>query len=430
MLRLDIGSRRCADELVQGRALETSDFSAEALDQLDALDAAASECQERAARWASFNSGSFELANLRRMADELVPAFSGLPGPVETLALPPFARPGIDGAFVETALGQCLRIRVRPEAETQVLLTGHYDTVFAAHHPFQQVEDLGDRLHGPGVADMKGGLSIMLQALLALERIPEGERLGYTVLLSPDEEIGSPGSAMFLREAASRAQFGLTYEPATPDGYMVDARKGSGNFAIVVKGKAAHVGRAFADGRNAVVAAARISVELDQLNGVSDGVTVNVGAIEGGGPVNMVPAQALVRFNVRVYDHAQAEHVMAALRALIASADDGVTFELHGGFTRPPKPLNLAQQKAVALVQNAGRRVGLELGFRASGGVCEGNNLSAAGCPNIDTLGVVGGDLHSPQEWALKESFAERAKLSFSILQGIACGLYDVRKKQ
>lgn len=382
----------------------------------------------RTLAWAGQNSGSMEIEGLARMADALESDFSALPGRIERLDLPPLARVRPDGGEQEVPLGQALRLRVRPQARLQIALTGHYDTVFARSHSFQGVTEEEAQLRGPGVADMKGGLSIMLDALCAFEKTEMAANLGYTILLSPDEEIGSPGSAPLLAQIGAEAHFGMTYEPATPDGFLVDARAGSGNFALVVRGRAAHVGRAFAEGRNAMAAAARFAAMIDALNNCLGPVTFNVGAIEGGGPVNIVPEHALVRFNVRA---PTLEESQAALDAIHVAQqrigqEDGISVHLHGGFSRPPKPRTPSQSAAAALVAHAGAQLGLQLGFRASGGVCEGNNLAAAGCPNIDTLGVVGGGLHSSEEFALKSSFAERAQLSLMILHDIASGKADL----
>jgi glutamate carboxypeptidase len=248
------------------------------------------------------------------------------------------------------------------------------------------------------------------------------------VLLSPDEEVGSVASAPLLAELGKRAHLGMTYEPAMADGSLVDARKGSGNFSLHVRGRAAHAGRAFNEGRNAVIAAAQASLWLSELNGKRDGVTLNVGAIDGGGPVNVVPDNAVLRFNVRVPETQDAAWVEAEIRRVAAQlgAIEGLAAHLHGGFTRPPKPLNGPQQTMVSWTHAAGAVVGLNLKFSASGGVCEGNNLAAAGCPNIDTLGPVGGYIHSDQEFALIPSFAERAKLSFLLLAGVERGVFDI----
>ena len=399
---------------------------------LEALDHAGEAMAARTEAWSAVNSGSLELAGLARMRALLLDAVSELPGAAEEVALAPSERVRADGETIEIEHGASVRVRVRPDAPIQVALTGHYDTVFPAAHAFQTPWREGGMLRGPGVADMKGGINVMLAALNAFEQLPGDKRIGYEVLLSPDEEIGSPASAALLAVLGKRAHLGLTYEPALADGALVDARKGSANYSLALHGRAAHVGRAFNDGRSAVLAAANAALALDTLNGERAGVTFNVGAIDGGSAVNVVPERAVLRFNVRVPDAESAIWAEAQVKAIAAAAAarDGISAHLHGGFTRPPKPLNDQQRTMAAWTHRAGEALGLDLKFQASGGVCEGNNLAAAGCPNIDTLGPCGGGLHSDQEFALIASFAERAKLSFLMLAGVERGLFDVKRLQ
>lgn len=395
---------------------------------LERLDAAGEMLAQRTETWSAINSGSYELAGLKLMRAPLLDAVAVLPGEVSEVELAPSQRVRPDGEVVDIQHGASIRVRVRPEAPIQVALTGHYDTVFPAAHPFQKPWREGAMLRGPGTADMKGGIAVMLAALEAFEAIPGAKRVGYEVLLSPDEEIGSMASAPLLAELGARAHLGMTYEPALADGALVDARKGSGNFSLILKGRAAHVGRAFNDGRSAVLAAAEAALALNALNGKRDGVTFNVGAIDGGSAVNVVPDRAVLRFNIRAPDaegaawgEAEAHRITAA-----ANARDGISAHLHGGITRPAKPLNAQQRMMVSWTHAAGVALGLDLKFQASGGVCEGNNLAAAGCPNIDTLGPCGGGLHSDQEFALLNTFSERAKLSLLLLAGVERGVFDV----
>lgn len=396
---------------------------------LERLDQEGERIVARTETWSALNSGSNELANLARMRAPLADAFSALPGELAEVALPPSERVLASGACVEVEHGAAIMLTVRPEAEIQIALTGHYDTVFPAAHPFQSPWRTEDGvLRGPGVADMKGGLSVMLAALQAFEALPGEKRVGYQVLLSPDEEIGSPASAPLLAELGKRAHLGMTYEPAMADGALVDARKGSGNYSLAITGRAAHVGRAFADGRNAIIAAAEAATALDALNGKRDGVTFNVGAIDGGGAVNVVPDKAVLRFNVRAPSAEDARWAQGEVARICACQREGLSARLYGGITRPPKPVTPTQAAMIDWTKQAGAALGLALQFKASGGVCEGNNLAAAGCPNIDTLGPCGGALHSDQEFALIDSFAERAKLSLLLLAGFDRGVFDVRK--
>ncbi|HEY9233432.1 MAG TPA: peptidase dimerization domain-containing protein, partial [Phenylobacterium sp.] len=166
---------------------------------------------------------------------------------------------------------------------------------------------------------------------------------------------------------------------------------------------------------------ADLAIRLASANGQREGVTLNVARIDGGGPLNMVPDLAVVRFNVRLPDAEAGEWALDFIRnALVATKADGIEAELHGGFTRPAKPFNAAQQQLFGAVKTAGSLIGQEITWASSGGVCEGNNLFAAGLPNVDTLGVRGGDIHSENEYAWPESFVERAQLSALILAKLA----------
>ena len=395
-------------------------------DALGGVDAPA--LVERAVGWCAINSGTRNLAGVRQVGEAIAAVMAGLPGEVEILPLPPVETVDAAGRVIAEPTAEALRLRVRPEAATQIALTGHHDTVYPAESPFQAVRLRDDgALNGPGIADMKGGLSVMLGALAALERHPDRGALGWTVLISPDEETGSLASRGLLAELGARAHLHLTFEPAMDkEGTLASGRKGSGNFHLRVLGRAAHAGRDFASGRGAVAATARIAAELDALNGRRDGLTVNVARIDGGAPLNQVPDLAVVRFNVRALsaeDAAWAEAEVTRRIALVAG--DGIATDLHGGITRPPKPFTGAQQAVFAAVREAGAALGQEIGWKPSGGVCEGNNLFAEGCPGVDTLGVRGGAIHTVDEHAWPDSFGERARLAALLLIRAARGEID-----
>lgn len=385
---------------------------------------------DRAVAWSNLNSGSRNAAGLAAVLDALEAEGRRLPASVERVPTRGSTTVGDDGAVRTEAHADALRITARPDAPIQIVLTGHYDTVYPADSRFQAVATRADgALNGPGIADMKGGISVMLAALEAFETHPDRARLGWTVLLSPDEEIGSPASAPLLAELGARGHLGLTYEPALADGTLAGARKGSGNFHLIVTGRAAHAGRAFDEGRNAVAGAAMIAARLHALNGEREGVTVNVAKISGGGALNVVADNAVVRFNVRTPDRASADWITAEIDAIAAAPPfEGLTLHLHGGFTRPPKPMDAAQTALFEAVRDAGALLGQDIAWKPSGGVCEGNNLHAAGLPNIDTLGVRGGDIHSEAEFAWPDSFVERAQLSALILCKVASGEIDAPK--
>jgi glutamate carboxypeptidase len=377
--------------------------------------------REQVLAWTAINSGTANLAGLDAMAGELADAFAALPGSV-TLEVPaPVETVTAQGTLAPVAHGHHLVVRVRPEAKRRVLLTGHMDTVYAADHPFQTSEWLDEQcLRGPGAADMKGGIALMLAGLRAFEEsLPT---LGYDVMINSDEETGSASSAPLIRELAQGKIAALTYEPALPGGVMARARPGSGNFAAIVTGRAAHAGRNPEDGRNAVVAAADLALRLSQAR--HPALSINPAKIDGGGPNNIVPAQALLRFNLRPRAPEQAAEAQALIERLVAeiTAAHDVTIQLHGGFGRPPKPITPEAERLFALVADTAADLGENLQWQDTGGVCDGNNIAACGVPVIDTMGARGDFIHSPQEYLEVDSLVLRAKLTALVLRRIEKG--------
>ncbi|HEY0412380.1 MAG TPA: hydrolase [Allosphingosinicella sp.] len=379
---------------------------------------------EQVQAWARVNSGSANLDGLAKMAGLLADAFAALPGELRLEEAERVEAVAPDGSLRALPHGRNLHLRVRPEAPVQMLLTGHMDTVYGADHPFQRLEWLETKvLRGPGVADMKGGLAVMLAALQAVETSQAAARIGYEVVINADEEVGSPGSAALIARAARGKSAALTYEPAAlPDGTLAGARPGSGNFSLVVTGRSAHAGRNPEEGRNALVAAAELAVRLDGARRA--GLSVNPARIDGGGPNNVVPDHAVLRMNMRpatLADQAAAQIALEEAVAAVASARN-VRIDMHGGFGRPPKPLDPAAERLFDLIRRCGAELGQAIAWRDTGGVCDGNNIAACGVPVVDTMGVRGGAIHSPDEYLIVDSLAERARLSALTLLRLAEG--------
>ena len=374
--------------------------------------------------WGAVNTGTANLAGLATLSGTLAEAFSALPGEIELVDPAPVTSVNAAGQEVEQAFGQHVVLRVRPEAERRLLLTGHMDTVFPVDHPFQQQHWIDEQtLNGPGLADMKGGIAVILHALTAFEASPDAHRLGYDVLLNSDEETGSLSSAPLIERLAQGKYAALTYEPsALPDGTLAHARGGSGNYSLVITGRSAHAGRNPQDGRNAIVAAAALTLGLKALQ--SDECPVNPARIDGGAANNVVPDHAVLRFNIRPKSPAAAEAFEAGLAALIGEVQQAheVHVHRHGGVTRPPKPVDRRAQKLFDLVRECGALLGQTIGWQPSGGVCDGNNIAACGIPVVDTMGVRGGAIHSPDEYLIVPSLAERAALSALVLQSLSRG--------
>ena len=381
----------------------------------DAVERASAEPMlDQVLAWAAVNSGSRNLAGLERMADLLADAFAALPGVLRLDQPQPVENVGPDGKTTKIRHGRHLHLTVRPTAPLQLLFTGHMDTVYAADHAFQRTKWLEDGvLNGPGVADMKSGIAVMLAALKAVEKSKVADRFGYEVVINSDEEVGSLASAALLTQAAQGKHAALTYEPAAlPDGTLAGARPGSGNFSFVIRGKSAHAGRNPEDGRNAVVAASELALRLAMSK--TPGLSVNPARIDGGGPSNVVPDLAILRVNMRprTTDDQEIAGRLIAKAVDETAKQHEVYIEVHGGFGRPPKPLTEEAEALFKLVRDAGADLGQEIAWQPSGGVCDGNNIAACGVPVVDTMGVRGGKIHSMEEYLITESLGERAALS------------------
>jgi glutamate carboxypeptidase len=365
--------------------------------------------------WASINSGSGNLPGLERMRAALRAEFAARwPGAaIEEVPLP-------------GTTAQALHVTMRPDAATRLFLNGHYDTVFEADHPFQRCTHLEtNTLGGPGVADMKGGIVVMLAALVAFEQTPAAGRVGWEILLTPDEESGSAASSHLFNGVASRCGFGLVFEPARPNGDLVRSRKGTGAYTIVCHGRAAHAAVPSA-GRNAIVALAGLVQALSRVPDELPGVLLNVGCFTGGSEAtNIVPDRAEILLDVRITRRADLPAVEQRLRELVTQADqaEGFHFQLSGGFNRPPKESGPVEEAAFAGLQNAAVDLGLEsFSWVHSGGGSDSNFLSEAGLPNLDGVGIIGGRLHTDGEYVLIDSLIERAQLAALFLHRVATG--------
>lgn len=374
----------------------------------------ASALRDLLIRWSVINSGSSHPEGLARMRAALRAEFSRLPGvTVEDVPLP-------------GTVACALRVRQRPAAPHQLLLSGHYDTVYGADHAFQTCDEPApDTLRGPGVADMKGGLVVLLAALREFEATPHASRLGYEVLLTPDEETGSVATRALLEAAAPRFHAALIFEPARENGDLVHSRKGTGIFTATCHGRAAHAGRDPREGRNAIAALAEFLVAAHRLPDDFPGIMLNIGSVTGGGAVNIVPDLARAEINVRITRAADAPLVAERLRALAApiNARDGYRLEIAGGFNRLPMESGPVSESLFAAYQQCARDLALAVpGWTHVGGGSDGNLLSAAGLPCLDGLGPIGAHLHSSAECIVLSSLGDRTRLAARLLTGIASG--------
>ena len=386
-----------------------------------ALPARTAELGALLERWANINSGSGHAAGLARMADTLRADFSRA-FPAATIEeintdAPGFNPPG----------SRALRIRLRPAAPTQVFLCGHYDTVYEADDAFQVCRWLdATTLNGPGVADMKGGLVTILAALQACEATPHAASVGWEVLLTPDEETGSHGTAHLFRGAARDHQFGFVFEPGRPNGNIIHSRKGTGGLVATCHGRAAHAAKVPNDGRSAILALAEFLLDAAKIPSEMPDVMVNVGNIRGGtAATNVVPHFAESEIDIRITKIADSEPLLARFQALAdrINTRDGIKLTLKGGFNRPPKECLPAEEAVFPEWQRAARDVGVpEFTWVHGGGGSDGNFLTAGGLPNLDGIGPIGDNLHSDREFCRVETIAPRAQIVALFLHRVAAG--------
>jgi glutamate carboxypeptidase len=384
----------------------------------------------RVKQWVAINTFSWNSEGLSQLLPHLQSEFKILGGEASCLSLAPQKVLCSDGNYQAQPLGQALVIRKRTQAPLQILLGGHMDTVYPPFHFFQEIHEKDTRIwKGPGIADMKGGIAILLTALEAFERSPYAKEIGWEILLTPDEEIGSPGSAYLYEAAARRHQLGLIFEPSFPDGAFVSQRKGSVNCTVIVRGKAAHVGRDFSQGRNAVFALARFIHKLESLLDNPD-LLVNVADIEGKGPVNIVPPLASCRINLR---SSNSESLETASKQLIQfaqqSEQEGIQIEVVQDSFRSPKPYDVETEKLFRAYAHCAEELDIPFEVRATGGVCDGNILAGAGLPTLDTAGAVGGALHTPDEYLVLSSLIERSKLAALFLFQLASRAIVIKRE-
>jgi glutamate carboxypeptidase len=344
----------------------------------------------------NMDSPSLEKPLVDRFVEFLASQFETIGGKAEIVATERF--------------GNHLIVRFNGSSKERILLLGHTDTVFSAGETSKRPFKLENhRATGPGVFDMKAGIAVMWSALRALGKLPRD----VTVLLNSDEEIGSTSSRDLIQKEAAAARAVFVMEPSLPGGVLKTARKGVGRFTVKALGRAAHAGLDPERGVNAIEEIAHQVLELQRLSQPSSGsggTTVTVGVIQGGSRVNVVPAEAAVDVDVRVWTMEEAERISGILRALKPRLSEA-RLEIRGGINRPPMERTPDTARLFALAKTIGTELGMDLQEGSSGGASDGNFTSALGIPTLDGLGPVGDGAHSPGEFVDTTSLPGRAAL-------------------
>ncbi|GED68103.1 peptidase M20 [Brevibacillus reuszeri] len=308
------------------------------------------------------------------------------------------------------------------EGEKQILIIGHYDTVWlegeAARRPFT-IRD--GKAFGPGVYDMKAGIlqaMFALRALVKQGRMPADKKI--VLLLSSDEEIGSPTSRQLVEEEAERSVASFVLEPPTePIGALKTWRKGSAHFTLAVQGISAHAGVDHQKGVSAIEELARQIQFLHSLTDYNKGTTVNVGVIKGGIGSNVVADYAEAGIDVRIVSMDEAERIEKVIRELTPTLN-GTTISVTGGIRRPPMERTEETGALFSLAQSISKsELGMDLQESGTGGVSDGNFAAACGIPTLDGLGTKGGYAHSPEEWIELGEIPIRAALLARLIEEV-----------
>lgn len=358
-------------------------------------------------KWLALESPTHDAAAVNAMQDMILAEIADEPIRVDRIA-------GRDG------LGDCAILHAGADnGRPAILVVTHVDTV----HPLGTLASTlpirrdGDRLYGPGAYDMKGGIYLALMAFRDAARL--GAALGRPIrlLLSPDEEIGSPTTRTLVEDLGRGSSHVLVMEPARPGGAAVTARKGVGWFDIEVEGRPAHAGSRHQDGRSAIREAARQILKLEAMTDYDRGTTATVSKVAGGTAINVVPHQCRFAVDVRITNAAEGERIEREILGLAPIGAD-VALKVGGGINRPA----YERSDGVAQLFAAARAEAAALGFGLTevpmvGGGSDGNFTAALGIPTLDGLGVDGDGAHTLDEYCLISSIEPRRRLVERLLQ-------------
>jgi glutamate carboxypeptidase len=301
-----------------------------------------------------------------------------------------------------------------PEGGT--LLLGHLDTVWPvgtlAERPWR-VD--GGRAYGPGVFDMKAGIAVGMAVLAAAAR--ESPRPSVSLLLVPDEEVGSAASRELTVSVARRHRRVLVLEPSQ-DGAAKVARKGCGNFEVKFSGRAAHAGLEPERGSSALAEMARFILFLERTANPSKGTTLTATLARAGSATNVVPEAAELSVDGRAWSREESDRATAAMRGY-TPADAGVSVSVEGGFDRPPLEPSAASTALYEAARRLAADLGFDLGAARVGGGSDGNVTAAAGVPTLDGLGPRGDGAHARDEHVVIDDLPLRAALIAALVSEV-----------
>ena len=353
--------------------------------------------------WIECESPTWDAASVNRMLDLAGGALAEMGASMDLI-------PG------EMGLGQCVRGRFGHGDGPGILVMAHLDTVHPvgtlAHLPFRRD---GAKCYGPGICDMKGGTYAAFEAIRQLHKA-DALPTPLTVLLTPDEEIGSPSSRALIEAEAARARYVLVPEPARADGGVVSGRYAIARFNLTATGTPSHAGARLAEGRSAIAEMARQVLAIEAMT--TDDCTFSVGVVHGGQWVNCVATTCTGEALSMAKRQADLDRGVAAMLAL-RGTPGGAHFAASRGVTRPVWEPSAATMAMFGHVRDIAAGMGITLTHQSAGGGSDGNFSGAMGIPTLDGLGVRGGGVHTLGEYILVDSLAERARLFAGLLDAL-----------
>ena len=315
--------------------------------------------------------------------------------------------------FSSEDFGEHLAVRAfaKSDSSRSVMVLGHTDTV----HPRGTIKErpwrtAGNRIYGPGIFDMKVNCAVALEALRACEAVGLETRSAVTILLTCDEETGSPSGRPLVEAEANKSRAVLVLEPPASGGRVKTARKGTGMFIVEVKGRAAHAGLDPEKGVSAVLELARQTVRLHELNDPESGTTVTVNVIQGGTHSNVIPADARAEVDMR-FSSGDVGAKTERRILTIAPFDPGAAITVTGGINRPPLERSQQVKALYAHARALASLLDFDLGEASVGGASDGNFVAALGVPVLDGLGVQGDGAHATHEHILCDDIPTRGAL-------------------
>ncbi|HKS29889.1 MAG TPA: M20 family metallopeptidase [Pyrinomonadaceae bacterium] len=313
--------------------------------------------------------------------------------------------------------GEHLRVRAfKGKEESRLLIVGHTDTVHPrgtiSARPFRAN---GERLHGPGIFDMKANCAMALEALRACAELNLSPKREVVLLLTCDEETGSQWGRALIEDEARGAACALVLEPPASGGRVKTARKGTGIFVMEALGRAAHAGLEPEKGASAVLEIARQIERLHGLEDISKGTTVNVGVVEGGTRSNVVPAHARAEIDVRFSTAEEARRIESAILNP-RSFDERVKLVVTGGINRPPLERNEGVARLYEHAREVAAALDFNLGEASVGGASDGNFIAALNVPVLDGLGIDGDGAHAEHEHIITSDIMRRGPLLAALI--------------